>query len=177
MALLEFIYASGARKNEVASLNIADLVIGKQPYAKIVMGKGRQDRLVLLGDKFVKAWVEYLPVRQRHILRWENPKEQAAFVNQRTGRRADGQSIYWTVKKLCRLAGIRSLYPHAIRHSCATHMLNHGADLMDIKEQLGHSSLATTQVYLHVALERRRAQYQKSHPSAQEPPPEPPASS
>jgi site-specific recombinase XerD len=168
--MLEFIYASMARRNEVADLDVTDLFLTGEPYATIRNGKGNRDRLVLLGARFVKAWTEYLPVRQREILRWENPKEQAAFVNRRTGRRADGQSVYWTVKKLCKLAGIRELYPHAIRHSGATHMLNRGADLMDLKEQLGHSSLATTQVYLHVALERRRAQYQKSHPAAGERP-------
>lgn len=166
IALLEFVYASGARRAEVANLDVTDIFGGPNAYAKIRMGKGKVDRLVLLSDRFFKAWEAYLPIRKRHTLRWERPTETAAFVNRRTGKRMDGQSIYYTVKKLCKLAGIRALYPHAIRHSTATHMLNHGADLMDIKEQLGHSSLATTQVYLHVALERRREQYRKSHPAA-----------
>jgi len=165
LAILEFIYASGCRRGEVAALDAELIFLGAEPFVTVKMGKGRRDRLVLVGERFVQAWTAYLPVRARTLAKWERPQEKAAFVTVE-GKRMSDAAIYDVVRQLCRHAGVRVLYPHALRHSSATHMLNHGADLMDIKEQLGHISLSTTQKYLHVALERRRSQYRKSHPAA-----------
>lgn len=169
VALLEFIYASGCRRGEVAKLNLEDLFLGKEMFANVKMGKGRRDRLALLADRFALAWDAYLPVRARTLAKWERPQERAAFVTH-GGKRMSPETIYYTIKRLCGYAGVRELYPHAIRHTAATHMLNNGADLLDIKEQLGHRSLSTTQVYLHVALDRRRERYRRSHPAASGPP-------
>lgn len=165
VALLEFIYASGCRKGEVSRLNAEDIHGGKDPFALVKLGKGKRDRLVMLSHQFMKAWESYQPARARLLAKWECPTEKAAFLTFK-GTRMDGQCIYYNIRQLCIHAKVRVLYPHAIRHTAATHMLNNGADLMDIQSQLGHSSLSTTQVYLHVALERRRAQYRRSHPSA-----------
>jgi site-specific recombinase XerD len=165
VALLEFIYASGCRRSEVADLDISDLHLDGNPFAKI-RGKGLEERLAILeSPPFLNAWKSYLPIRARILAKWERPQEKAAFVTV-NGERMDPETVYYTVKQLCKNAGVRNLFPHAIRHSTATHMLNGGADLMDIKEQLGHESLRTTEMYLHVSLARRRAQYRKSHPAA-----------
>ena len=169
-ALLEFIYASGCRREEVSNMD-ADLIsYGKDPFATVKQGKGKRDRLVLLGDRFSRAWEAYLKVRSRALSKWERPLEKAAFVTH-DGRRMSPAAIYDVIRQLCRHAGVKVLYPHAIRHSAATHMLNNGDNLENIREQLGHRSLSTTQVYLHVALERRREQYRKSHPAASSSPP------
>ena len=176
VAMMEFIYASGCRRAEVSALDVDRLILEKDPFATVKMGKGRRDRLVLLGDRFVKAWSEYAPVRARALARWERPQEKAAFCTN-DGKRIDPETIYYTVRRLCEYAGVRVLYPHAIRHSAATHMLNNGDTLLNIKEQLGHRSLSTTQVYLHVALESRRAAYRKSHPGASASPPASPDTS
>ena len=174
VAMLEFIYASGCRRAEVSGMDV-DLIWKSESCAKVKMGKGRADRLVLLGERFFQAWEGYSAVRARTLARWERPQEKAAFVT-KEGKRIDPETIYYTIKRLCRFAGVRELYPHAIRHSAATHMLNNGDDLENIREQLGHISLSTTQVYLHVALERRRKMYLKSHPGAS-PSPSPPSTS
>jgi len=166
VAILEFIYASGCRRGEVSKLDIDDIHAGENAFATIRETKGRRDRLVILDSpSFLKAWEAYLPIRARALAKWERPTEKAAFIT-KFGKRIGPNAVYDVIRALCEHAGTRVLYPHAIRHSAATHMLNNGADLLDIKEQLGHKSLSTTEVYLHVALERRRAQYRKSHPAA-----------
>lgn len=173
VALLEFLYASGARRSETAALNVDDIFDGEIPFCRIRMGKGRKDRDVLLTPQFMKAWRTYSKVRTRILAKWERPLEKAAFVS-REGRRLGGKGVYLTVTALCRHAGVRELYPHAVRHTAATHMLDGGDDLMDIKEQLGHKSLATTQIYLHVSMKRRWEKYRQAHPGAQEADPGPP---
>jgi site-specific recombinase XerD len=165
VAIIEFIYASGCRRSEVAKMDVGDLFLGSDMFAKVSQGKGRRDRMALVGDDFAGSWKVYGPIRARTLARWERPQEKAAFVTV-NGRRMSPEAIYDVIRQLCRHAGVRVLYPHAIRHSAATHMLNNGDNLLNIKEQLGHRSLSTTQVYLHVALESRRAQYRKSHPGA-----------
>lgn len=178
VALLEFVYATGCRRSEVSALDTGCLHLTGDPYA-LIKGKGKEDRLAILDSPgFIKAWTAYLPVRARILSKWERPQEKAAFVTC-DGKRMDPETVYYTVKQLCKHAGVRELFPHAIRHSTATHMLNGGADLMDIKEQLGHVSLRTTEMYLHVSLARRRAQYRKSHPGAADPalPSSPPSTS
>lgn len=166
-AILEFIYASGCRRGEVSRLDVEDVHIGPNTYATIKHTKGRRDRMAILDSPgFVQAWEAYLPVRARALARWERPTEKAAFISQRGGTRIEPWGVWSAIKILCQRAGVRELYPHAIRHSAATHMMNHGADLIDIRDQLGHRSLSTTEIYLHVALERRQAQYRKSHPAA-----------
>jgi integrase/recombinase XerC len=166
VALLEFIYASACRRGEVAQMDVEDLYLGADSmFAKVRQGKGRRDRMALVGGDFASAWGSYEPIRARILAKWERPQEKAAFVTV-SGRRMSPAAIYDVIRQLCRHAGVRVLYPHAIRHSAATHMLNNGDNLLNIKEQLGHRSLSTTQVYLHVALENRRAQYRKSHPGA-----------
>ncbi len=165
VAILEFIYASACRRGEVATLNADQIFLGKEMFAKIDQGKGKRDRLVLLGGRFAAAWEVYSPIRARLLAKWERPQEKAAFVTVEGGRMSP-EAIYDVIRQLCRHAGVRVLYPHAIRHSAATHMLENGENLLNIKEQLGHRSLSTTQVYLHVALGARREGYRRSHPGA-----------
>lgn len=166
IALLQFLYASGCRRSEVANLDMDDLSLNESyPHATVRHGKGNKDRIVILGDHFRAAWEAYLPIRARVLAKWERPQEKAAFVTC-TGKRLDPETIYYLLGKLCRHAQLKFLGPHAIRHSAATHMLNGGADLMDIKEQLGHNNLNTTQGYLHVAIGRRAKRYMQSHPNA-----------
>lgn len=166
LALIEFIYASGCRRSEASNLNAADLFLNDgASYARIRNGKGGKDRMAILGDAFVEAWRAYEPIRAAILFKYGRPTEPAAFVTV-SGSRVHRDTIYYQFAELCKRAKVPVLGPHAMRHSTATHMLNNGADLMDIKEQLGHASLSTTQVYLHIAFERRLERYQRTHPNA-----------
>jgi len=135
-----------------------------------VLGKGRKERIVPLGSKASEAITRYL--EQRGELRNERTGAQhpsAVFLGRR-GTRLGVRRVQTLVQRYGALgAGRADLHPHALRHSCATHMLEGGADLRSIQELLGHSSLATTQRYTHVSLDQLFAVYDRAHPLARRP--------
>lgn len=163
---LELMYGAGLRVSELVGLDINDVSLQKSEL--LVLGKGSKERVVPLGRAAEQAYRHYLEVRSdlRH------PKtgyldEQALFVNRR-GRRLTAR---WIQKQTARY-GLEAvarpdLHPHALRHSCATHMLEGGADLRLIQEFLGHSSLSTTERYTHLSLDKLLQVYDRSHPLAQ----------
>ena len=165
---LELLYGSGLRVSELASLDLAQLSMAEAEVR--VLGKGRKERIVPLGSKALAALEAYLPRR----VEFAHPKtgyydEQALLLGQ-LGKRLTVRWLQALVQRYGALgAGRSDLHPHALRHSCATHMLEGGADLRAIQEMLGHSSLSTTQRYTHVSLDQLLAVYDRAHPLAQAP--------
>jgi len=154
-AILEVLYASGVRRAEIASLNLADVDLGRRIMR--VTGKGNKQRTVLINEAASTAMTLYLGHRPR-------TSGEAFFVGRR-GTRLGVRAIWEIVKTFERLSGIRlHASPHVLRHSFATHLLENGADLMTIKELLGHESLATTQIYTNVSVEHMRKTYDDAHP-------------
>ena len=166
--LLELLYGSGLRVSELASLNVEQLSVAEAQVR--VLGKGRKERIVPLGSKSLAALEAYLP--RRHEL--AHPKtghyDPAALLLGQSGKRLTVRWLQALVQRFGALgAGRADLHPHALRHSCATHLLEGGADLRAIQEILGHSSLSTTQRYTHVSLDQLLAVYDRAHPLAQAP--------
>jgi integrase/recombinase XerD len=166
-ALLEFLYATGARISEVCGLSIGDLDLDAG-LARLY-GKGAKERLVPVGSCARRALDEWLR-EGRPLLeptRWKRRGDAEAVFLDRRGSRLSRQAAWAAVVRHGERAGLRAhLSPHVLRHSCATHMLDHGADLRIVQEMLGHASISTTQVYTKVSQERLFEQYGRAHPRA-----------
>jgi len=155
-AVLELLYSSGLRVSELVALNLnrLDLDLG----IVRVMGKGRKERIVPVGEKAVRALKDYLG--ERGNLNGEDP----LFVNVRGGR-LTARSVGRLTKKYTGRSGIfRRVSPHSLRHTFATHLLDAGADIREIQEMLGHASLSTTQRYTHLSMGKLMEVYDKAHP-------------
>jgi integrase/recombinase XerD len=168
-ALLELLYATGARISEVCGLSLGDLDLHHR--AARLYGKGSKERLVPFGRAAADAVAEWLGPAGRPRLvpdAWRRRGDaEAVFLNQR-GARLARQVAWAVVKKHGERAGLpsASLSPHVLRHSCATHLLDHGADLRIVQELLGHASVSTTQIYTKVSQERLLQVYRDAHPRA-----------
>ena len=165
-AILEVLYATGARISELVGLDLDALDLDDGHVR--VLGKGSKERVVPIGRAARSALTEYLSLGrlQLRTARASAADSNAVFLNAR-GARLTRQGMW----KIVRAAGDRvglgdRLSPHVLRHSCATHMLNHGADIRVVQELLGHASVSTTQVYTKVSPDRLRAVYEASHPRA-----------
>lgn len=160
MAIMELLYGCGLRLSELIDLNINQ--IDWQGFTVNVTGKGRKQRLVPVGDKAVQALKKWF-VRRTQYAR-EN--ESAVFVSQR-GTRISASSVQQRLKKWARAKGLdRSLYPHLMRHSFASHILESSQDLRAVQELLGHANLTTTQIYTHVDFQQLARVYDAAHPRA-----------
>jgi integrase/recombinase XerC len=161
-AILETLYSAGMRVAELAGIALDDLDLDDGVVR--VVGKGEKQRNALLGRYAVAAIGKYLDARQE----LNRGHSRGRLFLSRTGRPLMERDIHRIVTRYARtLWGNRSVSPHTLRHSFATHLLDGGADLRDVQELLGHSSLSTTQIYTHVSVERLRAIYDKAHPHAQ----------
>ena len=155
-AILELLYSSGLRVSELVGLNSnqLDLDLG----IVRVMGKGRKERIVPVGRKAIEVLKAYF--EERGMLKGDEP----IFVNSLRGR-LTARSVGRLIKKYTRHSGIfRKVSPHSLRHTFATHLLDAGADIREIQEMLGHSSLSTTQRYTHVSMGKLMEVYDKAHP-------------
>ncbi|PIR21034.1 MAG: tyrosine recombinase XerC [Deltaproteobacteria bacterium CG11_big_fil_rev_8_21_14_0_20_47_16] len=160
-AMLELFYSSGLRVSELVGVNMGELDVDTGMVR--VLGKGRKERLVPVGRPAVQAIQDYLLERNKLL---SAAPMQPMFIN-RSGGRITVRSVERMVQKVLRRSGIQKrVTPHMLRHTFATHMLNHGADLRGIQELLGHSSLSTTQRYTHVTIDQLMAVYDKTHPKA-----------
>jgi tyrosine recombinase XerC len=160
-AILEVLYATGARVSEVVALDLEDL---PQDDLLRIRGKGQKERLVVLGASALQALRLYLDEARPALV--NDGSQRALFLN-RDGGRFTGRGIRRMVAGYTLRATGRALGPHALRHTFATHLLNGGADLRTVQEMLGHAHLTTTQVYTHVSREHLRHVYDRAHPRAQ----------
>jgi integrase/recombinase XerC len=161
-AILELLYASGARVSELCGLDVDD--VDRQRRTVRVLGKGRKERVVPIGVPAVEAADAWL-TRGRPA--WVTADSGPALLLGARGRRLDPRTARRAVhERLAALPGLPDVGPHGLRHSAATHLLEGGADLRSVQELLGHATLATTQIYTHVSIERLRASYDRAHPRA-----------
>jgi integrase/recombinase XerD len=167
-ALLELLYATGARVSEIVGLSIGDIDFDEALVR--LFGKGSKERIVPYGSAAAAALDDWFSSDGRAQLvpdRWKRRGDaEAVFLNQRGGR-LTRQGAWLVIDKYGRRAGIEDqLSPHVLRHSCATHLLDHGADLRIVQEMLGHASISTTQVYTKVSQDRLWDVYRAAHPRA-----------
>jgi integrase/recombinase XerD len=168
LALIELLYATGARISEAVGLSIGEIDMG----ARLVRlyGKGAKERIVPFGSTAAAALEDWFSPSGRAMVvpaHWRSRDDaEAVFLNTRGGR-LTRQAAWQVIKKYGVRAGIGDeLSPHVLRHSCATHLLDHGADLRVVQEMLGHASISTTQIYTKVSQERLWDVYRSAHPRA-----------
>jgi integrase/recombinase XerC len=156
--ILETLYSCGIRLSELTGMNVGDVDPDKGLVR--VMGKGSKERIVPLGRYAAAAVSAYLAARR-------DPSFDSPFILNARGGRLTGRSVARIIDKyILRIAAMKKISPHTLRHTFATHMLEGGADLRAIQELLGHASLSTTQKYTHVSIDRLMDVYDKAHPKA-----------
>lgn len=162
-AMMELLYGGGLRVSEMCSLKMNQLIF---PIRSVkVMGKGKKERLVPLGDYALKAIREYLEKGRPQLVKADNEEEQGVFLNQRNGHPITDRAVRDVLNKyVLRLSKTWKVTPHMLRHSFATHMLENGADIRIIQELLGHERLSTTQIYTHITKSHMMEIYKESHP-------------
>lgn len=160
-AIIEVMYGCGLRVSEVISLNISDIYV-KDEFVRII-GKGDKERLVPIGKKTLKELMLY--TRGERLHQDIKPKfSDKVFISAR-GTSLTRQSVFLLVKSLAEKAGVKkTISPHTLRHSFATHLLEGGADLRAVQQMLGHSSISTTEIYTHVSDEYLRQVIMEFHP-------------
>ena len=161
-AMLETLYATGVRVSELVGMIMTEVNL-EAGYLKVT-GKGRKQRLVPMGDAATNWICRYLEDARDSFVK--NPKEKGLFLTNR-GRPMTRQGFWKLIKNYARAAGIpQDVSPHQLRHSFATHLLEHGADLRAVQAMLGHADISTTQIYTHVSRARLLDLYRKHHPRA-----------
>jgi len=166
-AVLEVLYGCGLRISELVSMRLEDL--DERAGLILVLGKGSKERIVPIGRYGLAALGEWLSARGRtELIRPGSSRSDLTLVFLSTrGRALSRQAGYVIVERAARAAGLGSgISPHVLRHSCATHLLDHGADIRVVQELLGHASITTTQIYTKVSTARLRAAYDAAHPRA-----------
>ena len=159
-AVLELFYASGLRVSELVDLRV-DSVNFDMGFVRCV-GKGSKERLIPVGKSAMEALAKYLKGARGKVLKGR--QTDSLFIS-RLGKKISRQSIWKVIKFYAHKAGIKkTIKPHTLRHTFATHLLEHGADLRSVQEMLGHSDISTTQIYTHVDRDRLRTIHKKFHP-------------
>ncbi len=161
LCAFELLYATGMRVSELAGLNLSDIDYSRKLLK--VTGKGNKQRMLPYGDAAAKALNEYIRAGRPKLVNDTSP--EALLLTSR-GKRVGVRQLYSLVANLLAQTATGPAGPHTLRHSAATHLLDHGADLRAVQEILGHSSLATTQIYTHVSVERLRDAFEQAHPRA-----------
>ena len=165
--ILEVLYGTGLRISELVGLSLGDLDLESSLLR--AFGKGAKERIVPLGRPASAALSAWLAPggRPRFVPeKWARRSDEEALLLNRRGGRLSRQSAWNVVKTHGALVGLPDLSPHVLRHSCATHMVDHGADIRAVQELLGHASISTTQVYTQVSTERLWQVYDAAHPRA-----------
>jgi len=158
-AILELLYSSGLRVSEAVNLKLNDIDFARNMLS--CMGKGNKERIVPIGGFAIESIEKYLNER-RKIMRFDS--ESYLFVSS-TGKKITRTALWYAVKKIAKQVALGAkTHPHVLRHSFATHLLEHGADLRTVQEMLGHSDISTTQIYTHVDKNRLKTIHAKFHP-------------
>jgi integrase/recombinase XerC len=162
IALLELLYATGIRVSECVAVEIGDIDFH---YGIIrVMGKGRKERIIPFGQYAHEALIHYIEQVRPQLMK--NKNHQKVFVNMRGGE-LTARGVRYILSEMIENASMHTkIYPHMLRHTFATHLLNNGADMRTVQELLGHANLSSTQIYTHVTKEALRKTYMNSHPRA-----------
>jgi len=163
-AILELFYGTGIRLSELAHLKMQDIDFANRLIK--VTGKGNKERVVPVGEMAVRSLRRYFDIRPELLRLTINKNIQTVFLN-RMGKPFSQRGIQRRVLKYLKFFTAIGAYPHALRHSFATHLLDGGADLVAVKDLLGHASLTTTQIYTHVSTERLQKIYKQAHPRAE----------
>ena len=166
--ILELFYATGLRISELVKIKIGNIQV--QDYTIKVLGKGNKERIVIFGETASDILQEYLRQRSEYEKFNLSPYLFPQFKKSKDGSRRSHihvKTVFNIVKKYIRqISSDEKLSPHSIRHSFATHLLNNGADLMAVKDLLGHASLSSTQVYTHIQIKKLKDVYNQAHPHA-----------
>ncbi|WP_125608234.1 tyrosine recombinase XerC [Lapidilactobacillus bayanensis] len=164
-ALLELFYATGMRVSEVANLTIQQLDFSMRIV--LVHGKGNKDRYVPFGHHAQHALEAYIADGRQKLLK-NQPDQHFVFLN-RFGKQITPRGIAYALEQIIKKSSLTGdIHPHMLRHTFATHMLDHGADLRTVQELLGHASLSSTQIYTHVTMQHLQSDYQQFFPRAKE---------
>lgn len=162
-AVVELLYSSGLRRSELCGINLSDIDLQKRVVR--VTGKGNKQRIVPIGDEAVNSLEKYRTERSR----WNVIADRDALFLLRSGKRITPRMIHYIVQKMfVGTSDTDAPHPHMLRHSFATHLLDRGAEIRAVQEMLGHSSLATTQQYTHLTIDRLKQVYDSSHPRSDE---------
>ncbi len=159
-AMLELMYSSGLRVSELIALKVTDIDLSMSLVR--IFGKGSKERIIPLGQPATEALFEYLTFYRHALIK--KIKTNYLFLNSR-GDKMTRQGFFKILQKIAQEQGIQTPFsPHTLRHSFATHLLKHGADLRSIQELLGHSDISSTQIYTHISNEKLKENYQENHP-------------
>jgi tyrosine recombinase XerC len=163
-AILELFYSTGMRLNELVGLDQGDVNYSNRTVS--VFGKGSKQRIIPIGNEAVSSLKNYLDLRMSVAKNGNSADPKALFIVS-TGKRITALAVQRLVRKyLLQVSDAKKLSPHVLRHSFATHLLDNGADMLAVKELLGHENLSTTQIYTHVTVDRLKNVYKKAHPRA-----------
>lgn len=162
-AMLELFYSTGMRVSEMANLTLGQLNLERMTVR--VLGKGSKERVIPLGRLAVNAVEDYLTLRKELVPNMQGIA-RGVFLN-KNGKPLTAGGIRMRVKRaIKKIADLKKVSPHILRHSFATHLLNRGADLMAVKDLLGHENLSTTQIYTHLQTDKLKSVYKTAHPRA-----------
>jgi integrase/recombinase XerD len=161
-AMLELMYGAGLRASEVGALHVKEYnaTLG----VLLVTGKGNKQRMVPIGEPAQAAVDQYLTELRPELVHFDDGRDEQRLLLSNTGRPLERVAVWQIVRRNALQAGLKDVHPHKLRHSFATHLLAGGADLRVVQEMLGHSDIATTQIYLHVDRSQLRQVVKKHHP-------------
>jgi len=166
-AIMELLYSSGIRISELINLTVDRIDFDKDHPTIRVKGKGRKERIIPVGLIAIGAISAYLEKRDIYFAEKRVDYDNGVIFNAKNGKKLYPALLNrMTNGYISKISEIKKKSPHVLRHSFATHLLNHGADIRAVKDLLGHSSLSTTQIYTHVSVDRLKSVYQKAHPKA-----------
>jgi len=160
-AILELFYITGIRLSELIDIDVKNIDFSKKEIK--IKGKGKKERIVLIGDRAKKSLEHYLHVRSQRFR-----KKGPLFISNRNQRLSHSMVQNIVKNILSKITEKNNLSPHTLRHSFATHLINNGAELRAVQDLLGHESLSTTQIYTHIKLNKMRELYDQAHPHADE---------